>query len=697
MIFVQKIRNRKEILKKTSFLEHPNMHVPDGKRRKLDSKAVKGVFVGYPEGKKGYKIYIRESKRFVASRDVTFMEKSFSTQRKCEQPIEMLSFEFENDELMFDSSQNDNSQQIVHGQVDVIFEEDENDDAIIIEMQDNVHADIDGILADTMPDQVPGKRQRRPPDFYGERANVAMIGADPKTFKQAMMSESTEHWKKAMTKEYSALTEHGTWELVDLPSGANLVGCKWVYKTKRKADGEIDRYKARLVAQGYSQEEGIDYNEVFAPVAKYKSIRTVLAIANQLDLEVHQMDVVSAFLNGDLDEDIYMKQPEGFTSKKFPNKVCKLKKSLYGLKQSARCWNQKIHEFMISSKYIQSTADPCIYYRVQDVDGKKITMIVAVYVDDTIIMSNDTKMLLAEKRRISERFEMDDRGELHYILGMEIKRDRKKRKMTICQKTYLNDVLDRFDMQNCKPVSTPMEAGKVFTVLADNEEPVDVKLYQAAIGSLNYAAIATRPDISTAVGKLSQYMRNPSKDHWMGVKRVLRYIKGTVDHGLTFTHTDNFVLNGFSDADWAGCVDSRKSTSGYAFFMGRSLISWASKKQSIVALSSTEAEYVALCGATQETVWLRNLLRDIGFPQTEPTCVAEDNQGAMCLAKNPKDHTRTKHIDIKYHYTRQVINEKKVKLEYVPTGEMVADTLTKGLPKTKFLEFCSAMGVQPCM
>ena len=698
------------------------VHIPDEKRRKLDPKAVKGIFVGYPQGKKGYKIYIPESKKFVASRDVTFMEKSFSTQSlagqepfstsstfdtfptfdntfdKSEQPTKMINLEFEDDDdLTLDTSQNDNGTRIAHEQNDVSLEEEKNDDAVIIEMQDNVHTTTDGMLADTMADEIHGKRQRRPPDFYGERASVAMIGADPKTFKQAMMLESTEHWKKAMIKEFSALTQHETWELVDLPSGANLVGCKWVYKTKRKANGEIDRYKARLVAQGYSQEEGIDYNEVFAPVAKYKSIRTVLAIANQLDLEVHQMDVVSAFLNGDLKEDIYMKQPEGFTSAKFPNKVCKLKKSLYGLKQSARCWNQKIHEFMVSSNYIQSTADPCIYYRVQDVDGKKITMIVAVYVDDTIIMSNDTKTLLAEKRRISERFEMDDRGELHHILGMEVKRDRKNRKMMICQRTYLNDVLDRFGMQNCNPVSTPMEAGKVFTELAENEEPVDIKQYQAAIGSLNYAAIATRPDISTAVGKLSQYMRNPSKDHWAGVKRVLRYIKGTVDHGLTFTFADSFVLHGFSDADWAGCVDSRKSTSGYAFFLGNALISWASKKQSIVALSSTEAEYVALCGATQETVWLRNLLQDVGFSQKEPTCIAEDNQGAMCLAKNPKDHTRTKHIDIKYHYTRQIIEEKKLRLRYVPTGKMVADTLTKGLPRVKFAEFCSEMGIRPCM
>ncbi len=487
-----------------------------------------------------------------------------------------------------------------------------------------------------------------------------------------------------------------TWELVDLPDGANLVGCRWVFKTKRKADGTVDRYKARLVAQGYSQEEGVDFDEVFAPVAKYKSIRTVLAIANQLNLDVHQMDVKSAFLNGELSEDIYMKQPEGFVNKKCPAKVCKLKKSLYGLKQSARCWNLKIDEYLKASKYIQSEADPCIYYKTEVVDGKTQIMIIAVYVDDTILLSNDSELLLLEKKRLSERFDMDDRGEIHYVLGMEVKRDRKSKTMTISQKAYLENVLERFDMQNSRPVSTPLETGKKFAKISEDEEPIDVKKYQAAIGSLNYAAIATRPDLSVAVGMLSQHMRNPSAEHWIGVKRVLRYIRGTIDFGLKFTYSDNFALRGFADADWAGCTDSRKSTSGEFFQIGNSAVSWRSKKQSVVALSSCEAEYVSLCSATQEVVWLRRLLKSIGFTQNQPTTICEDNQGAICLSKNSKDHGRTKHVDVKYHYTRETIDKNVIKVEYCPTGKMVADTLTKGLPKPAFEKFRSEMGVQQC-
>ena len=305
--------------------------------------------------------------------------------------------------------------------------------------------------------------------------------------------------------------------------------------------------------------------------------------------------------------------------------------------------------------------------------------------------------MLAEKKRLGLRFAMDDRGEIHFILGMEVKRDRKNKVMTICQRSYLETVLARFGMQDCKPVGTPLETGKRFVQIDDNEEPVDVKLYQAAIGSLNYAAIATRPDLSVAVGMLSQHMRNPSEDHWSGVKRVLRYIKGTFDFGLKFTYSDSFVLHGFADADWAGCSESRKSTSGEVFKIGNCTVSWRSKKQSVVALSSCEAEYISLCSAAQETVWLRNLLADVGFEQTQATTIREDNQGAMCLARNPKDHTRTKHIDVKFHYTRETIENNILKLVYCPTGEMVADTLTKGLPKSGFEKFRSEMGVQKCM
>ena len=655
------------------------VHVPDEKRRKLDPKAVKGVFVGYPAGMKGYKVFLPESKSMICSRDVQFLEEGFG------RVGESAADEFD----------------ISHFDVDRTKSVSFDDRVVNLEPLDDVESGDEIAGEDGIRFHIErAQRNRREPDRYGEWATVADASTnDPKTFKQAMKSAKSVHWKEAMQKEYESLSDHQTWDLVDLPKNANLVGCKWVFKTKRTATGEIDRYKARLVAQGFSQEAGVDYDEVYAPVAKYKSIRTMLAIGNQLDLEIHQMDVVAAFLNGDLDEDIYMKQPEGFVDQNNPNKVCKLKKSLYGLKQSARCWNEKIDSYMKSQGYKQSTADSCIYYRSEVIDGKHVIVIVGVYVDDTILMSNSTEVLNAEKKRISSRFAMEDRGEIHYLLGMEVKRDRKNRVLTISQKSYLESVVARFGMQDCKPISTPLETGKKFDARSEDDEPADLKLYQAAIGSLNYAAVVSRPDLSVAVGMLSQHMVSPSAEHWSGVKRVLRYVKGTLDYGLRFTataQTSDFVLYGYSDADWAGCIETRKSTSGQVFRFGECTISWRSRKQSIVALSTTEAEYVSLCESAQEAVWLRRLLNDIGFVQGCPTVIYEDNQGAMALSSNPKDHSRTKHIDIKYHYIRQTINEKHVIVQYCETGDMTADTLTKGLAKPGFEKFRSAMGVYQC-
>ena len=692
------------------------VHIPDQKRRKLDKKAYKAVFVGYPLGKKGYKIYNPANKRFAYSRDVTFIENSFTMFDTTTRNLAGQEFSTNFDTTTFDTFDNFDSFDTFFNTFDTESNHEED-----FQVEDPTHDeidDVDDVIIDVLEeDQVtingkvvgklkendiaPTRRSSRvskEPDYFGERANIMTESSgDPKTYKQAMKSKQSENWKIAAKEEYSSLQKHNTWELVDLPNGANLVGCKWVFKTKRKADGTVDRFKARLVAQGYSQEEGIDFDEVFAPVAKYKSIRTVLAIANQLDLDIHQMDVKSAFLNGELHEDIYMKQPEGFVDEINPSKVCRLKKSLYGLKQSARCWNQVIDKYLKSSGYIQSDADACIYYKHKTINGKKIIVIIAVYVDDTIICSNDTATLKSEKKNLSDQFEMDDRGELHYILGMAVKRDRKKRVLTIDQNIYLQDVLKRFGMEDCKPVATPVEPGKKFTVLKDEKEAFpNVQMYQAAIGSLNYAAIATRPDLSVAVGMLSQHMRNPSHEHWSGVKRVLRYIRGSIDFGLRFTYSDEFVLSGFADADWAGCVDTRKSTSGEFFKLGNNPISWRSKKQSIVALSSCEAEYVSLCSATQEVVWLRRLLNSVGFTQNNPTIMYEDNQGAICLSKKSKDHSRTKHVDVKYHYTREVIEKNLITLEYCPTGNMIADTLTKGLPKPAFEKFRAEMGVHRC-
>ena len=502
------------------------------------------IFVGYPYNSKGYKLYNAETKQMLRSRDVIFLEDTFESDLSdCNQDKELLLDEKPSvklDPIYFEGGVNINNDNENH---------------------ENCMRDIN--VDDVIP-ATEGRPQRNriAPDRLGaitgnwwnyvDYASIAVADNDePRNVREAFTGQNAKQWKGATDAEFQSLLKNQTWDLVDLPEDKKVIGCKWVFKLKRDANGEITRYKARLVAQGYSQEAGIDYDEVFAPVAKYDSIRSILAIANQLDLEVHQMDVKTAFLHGDLDNEIYMKQPEGYIDITQPDKVCKLRKSLYGLKQSARCWNVTIDRSLKESGYVQSTADPCIYTKIEERNGRKCLMIIAVYVDDIVLASNDIEMLNAEKARLNEQFDMEDLGEIHYCLGMSVKRDRAAKITTINQKVYLENVLKRFGMSDCKPVSTPMEPGRQFVKLDDGDNPVNMKEYQAAIRSLIYASIASRPDLSAAVGILSRFMSNPGQEHWSGVKRIFRYVKGTLDFGLKFeaSHEGQFNLYGYSDAD----------------------------------------------------------------------------------------------------------------------------------------------------
>ena len=531
-------------------------------------------------------------------------------------------------------------------------------------------------------------------------ASVAISDEDePKNVNEAVNSKNSKYWKDAAEYEYQSLLKNNTWELVERPKDKNFITCKWIFKVKRNADGTVNRYNARFVAQGYSQEEGMDYDDTFSPVARYSSIQSLLAIANQLNLEVHQIYVKTAYLNGDLEHEMYKEQPDGYVDKRQKDLICRLRKSLYGLKQSARCWNITMDNFLKASGYVQSNADLCIYFKAENRDGKKeCLMLIALYVDDIALATNDNTMLEGEKRLLKEKFEMEDRGEIHYCLGMSIKRDRASKILKINQRAYLENVLKGFHMVDCKSVSTPMEVGKKFERLKDGEKTTNLKEYQAAIRSLIYAAIATRPDISFAVGALSQFMSNPGIDHFKGVKRIFRYLKGTLDYGLKFEAQDqaDVTIQGFADADWGGDITARKSTSGYILQLGNATVSWKIKKQTIVALSSTEAEYVSSCLAVQETVWLRNLLESVGYKQLHPATIYEDNQGAIALSKNAKSHPRTKRIGIKNNYIREAIEKGQVRMEYCPSEVMLADVFTKVLPKTRFEELRKLIGVQNC-
>ena len=326
-------------------------------------------------------------------------------------------------------------------------------------------------------------------------------------------------------------------------------------------------------------------------------------------------------------------------------------------------------------------------------NGKVDFIILALYVDDILLFSNNIDMLTKEKITLGKRFKVEDQDEVHYVLGMSVKRNRKSRTLSISQPKYLEGILKRSNMDKCKPVSTPLEQGRKFQQLSDDEKPVDVQAYQMIIGCLTYATTATRPDLAAAVGILSKFMSKPGKDHWTGIKRILRYIQGTLNYGLVFSADDkSHTLVGFSDADWAGDLDTRRSTSGYVFQIQGNTVSWCSKRQATVSKSSTEAEYTALSGACQEAVWMRRLLADIGFEQRGPSTIFEDNQGAIELAKNPKFHNRTKHIDVSFHFIREQVNLKAISVKYCPTKDMLADIMT--LSKIAFQRFRDNLGVK---
>ena len=513
---------------------------------------------------------------------------------------------------------------------------------------------------------------------------------EPQTMEEALAGDCSKEWKQAADAEYASLLQNETWDLVELPSGRQAIGSKWVFKVKCGSDWKVERFKARLVAKGYAQKHGIDYDETFSPVVKFQSIRVLLAFALQNDLLLHQMDVVTAFLNGTLEEDIYMQQPDGYLQQGKEHLVCKLKKSLYGLKQSPRCWNKVLTEFLTSVSFVQSSADPCIY-----VQGGDCPIVVAAYVDDLIIAAKTEDEMKQVKRLLQSRFMMTDMGELHYFLGIVITYVVGE-SIELHQKQYSENMLKKYQLEDVKSVSTLADTNVRLQKNDGVSKTVDPVVYQSMIGSLLYAAVGTRPDISHAVGVVSKFSSKSSEAHLTAVKRIYRYLKGSLDVTLKYKKSGDAQLIGYTDADYAGDLDDRHSISGNLFLMSGGPVSWFSKKQPIVTLSTAEAEYmyVALSTATQEATWIRQLLSDFHVPLEQATIIMEDNQGAICITRNPVTRTRTKHIDIRYHYIREALARGTINLQYCPTETMVADILTKPLPKARFEMLCGIMGLQ---
>jgi len=526
------------------------------------------------------------------------------------------------------------------------------------------------------------------PDFFkpGDpkpKANAAMsVIMEPTTFTEAMESPYSKQWRLAMEEELDSHAQNGTWILVPPPANGRVLDCRWVFKVKYNTDTSVQRFKARLVVKGYRQRHGIDYDETFSSVCRHESIRLLLALAAQYGFYKRQFDVITAFLHGILEELIYMTQPEGFEIGDF---VCKLLKSIYGLKQAPRCWNATISAFLKKYALRPLSCDSCVF--VGSCDGHLVILI--LYVDDGLIMSPAESAVMKLLDTIKATFGIKvDRPST--FVGFEIQ-DEGSRGLFVTQQAYIEMALAKFNMTDCKPVAVPLQPG------LDLEPAVapDTKLpYQQLIGTLIFASNLTRPDIAFAVSKLARFMNTYDMAHWEVGKKLLRYLQGTKSFGLRYNSVNDPELSGYTDSDYAGDHLDRKSTGGFLFFYGNSLISWSSQKQPVVALSSTEAEYVALHSGAREAVWLRRFLKELGYEQKGPTPIYVDNQSAIKLAKNPEFHKRTKHIEVKFHYTRELVEEGAIELCYLPTAEQRADIMTKPLLKTKHNEMLKGLGLE---
>ena len=524
--------------------------------------------------------------------------------------------------------------------------------------------------------------------------------AEPIGLQDAMRRPEWDKWKVAVDDEYNSLLENGTWSLVECPAGRKLITNKWVFKLKSMPDGST-KYKARLVARGFTQVEGVDYKETFAPVVRYTSLRLLLAIANQRDMEVHQMDVKTAFLYGELEEEIYMKQPQGKEDPDQPNFVCKLHKSLYGLKQSPRCWNKKIHAFMEGQDLRRLVADPALYTR----GAGRQQVLLAIYVDDLLIAGEDKAEIVKVKQALSSAFKMVDFGEVTTVLGIKVQRDRRAGLLTMSQKKYVEEVLARFGMEEAKPVAIPMATTTVLSKAQcpQNEEEARSMAgvpYRSLVGSLMYLMVSTRPDLAYPVGVLSRFLENPGRQHWEAGKRLLRYVLKTKSLGLAYRRVgsgtlEGVVVSGFVDASHGGCLDTTRSTTGWVMMMGGAAVSWCSQRQSTTSLSTCESEFKAATEAVKEVEWQRNFLKEVGMEQEGPTVVYSDSRSALDLMAKEGFTSRTKHLDHKLHFIREHIQEGKVQFVHLAGEEMPADSLTKALPKDKLEAHMRSMGLFP--
>ena len=556
-----------------------------------------------------------------------------------------------------------------------------------------------------------GSKLRKPNKY---NVNIAIF-RPPITYEEALEGPDAKNWRKAIENELKQHEKNKTWELVPKHPGMRTIDSKWVFRATPGSEKQDFLFKARLCARGFLQKEGLDYTETFAPVVRYDSLRVLLAHVAQEDLETVTFDVKSAFLYGDLEEEIFMEVPKGVCVNKSENVcgvnveacdesgdanvfrgnvVCKLRKSLYGLKQAPRCWNIKFKRFLNSFNFCESEADKCIF--IGEYRGHKVYL--ALFVDDGLLVCKSIPVIKHILSELHKHFEITI-GDSSYFVGLEIHRDRAKKSLTINQSAYIEHVLNKFRMSEANPVCVPADINVHLRAADKNAVRECNAPYREVIGSLMYLAMATRPDISYTVSYLSRFQNGYDNSHWQAVKRLLAYLKGSINLGLEYrSNKEPINLIGYSDSDYAGCLETRRSTSGYVFIMAGASVTWASRRQELVTLSTTESEYVAAATAAREALWLKKLLKDLGYQCESGIVLHVDNQSAICLTKDSRNHRRTKHIDTRYHFLKERCESGDISVIHVSSKEQKADVFTKALPKGLFNKMRESLGlVEICL
>lgn len=691
------------MLKVFGFLCFP--HIRPFNKHKLEFRSTAAVFIGYNTSYKGYKVLLPSGK-VIMSRHVKFDESSFPFAQPSVSPQhDDKSFVVGNSPInMRPIPIHSRSSLSLFNDVDVSSFSTQQDQSTpnsastspshlthstssVVPSETRAHSPpIDCEAPKQLPLNQHPMQTRAKAGIFKPKALSAQISFDdiePQNFQHALRSPA---WKKAMQNELSALARNQTWSLCTLPPNKELVSCKWIFKLKKDADGNIVKHKARLVARGFTQTFGLDYTDTFSPVVKPITMRTVLAIALSRNWAIHQIDVDNAFLNGELHEEIYLQQPPGFEYHKGSDLVCKLHKALYGLKQASRAWSFTLNNVLAKLGFCRSKADHCLYYRQSG--ASRILLI--TYVDDILITGSTPEVIQNVITDLQSLFALKDLGSLHQFLG--IKFERTSGGLHLSQAHYILDILARVEMSHAKGVSSPMITSPLSKY--NGQPTADHTLYRSVVGALQYVTI-TRPDVAYSVNKVSQYMHSPLDCHWKAVKRILRYLAWTLSYGLHLKSSSTLDIMAYSNSDWASDQDDRKSTSGYCVFLGNSLISWSARKQPTVSRSSTEAEFRSLTQTTCEVLWLQALLLELRICSSQPSIIWMDNLGAIALSANPVFHSRIKHAEVDFHFVREQVLKGLIHVNHLPSYAQVADGLTKPLTGQSFTRMRNQLCVLP--